>query len=473
MSGDVSRPESSGIAPPRADSARSDAQSAWPPLADAPPARGDAGEGTMGDAPAEPRAPRRPNDRPPVDRWSAPLSDVELPPPELVPFADTRPEPITGPIRGPVRPRALPPERFEPGMRGGLAASRPAPAQDRGRDSAGTLTPAPLQPMWDTPAEFPLPVMPDPRPMPADAGGPAAAPGRRWTRRGVGIAAVVALALIGAVTLARMERAPDTTAELMRPETPIGYGGDVALDSPAVASPSDTSLLGPTSARAGGNAARRGAAAAGGSAPAPAPSTAPAPIGAAPRANAPNARAAQPPAAQPRQPAGRAATPATTTPRAGTTNRSAPTTPNRSTAAAATPPRASEPAAPAPTVAAAAATAERPSGACGSPALADQRACLASHIDRNDAALNETYGDVIVAMRRRASSAPGDPDPPEVQRLRAAQRSWLLRRDAECRRRGRGREGPLWATPRAQCLAEFSAERGRDLAAMLGRLQRN
>ncbi|HKH92098.1 MAG TPA: lysozyme inhibitor LprI family protein, partial [Gemmatimonadaceae bacterium] len=50
-----------------------------------------------------------------------------------------------------------------------------------------------------------------------------------------------------------------------------------------------------------------------------------------------------------------------------------------------------------------------------------------------------------------------------VQRLRAAQRSWLVYRDDECRKRTRPREGPLWAPIRAQCLAEYSALRLREL----------
>jgi uncharacterized protein YecT (DUF1311 family) len=112
-------------------------------------------------------------------------------------------------------------------------------------------------------------------------------------------------------------------------------------------------------------------------------------------------------------------------------------------------------------------------GPCNSPALSDQRTCLAAAIDRSDAGLNKIYGDVVAAMRQRASTAQGDPDPPEVQRLRAVQRAWLVRRDAECRRRGRGREGPLWATPRASCLEEFSAERSRELSATLARLRRD
>jgi uncharacterized protein YecT (DUF1311 family) len=96
-----------------------------------------------------------------------------------------------------------------------------------------------------------------------------------------------------------------------------------------------------------------------------------------------------------------------------------------------------------------------------------------AQVDRNDAGLNAVYGQVIAAMRQRASSAATDPDPPEVQRLRAAQRAWLARRDAECRRRGRGREGRLWATARARCLGEYSAERSRELSATLARLRRD
>ncbi|MDQ3995395.1 MAG: DUF1311 domain-containing protein, partial [Gemmatimonadota bacterium] len=101
------------------------------------------------------------------------------------------------------------------------------------------------------------------------------------------------------------------------------------------------------------------------------------------------------------------------------------------------------------------------------------RACVMAYLERSDASLNQVYGDVITAMRQRANSGPGDPDPPEVQRLRAVQRAWMARRDAECRRRGRGREGPLWAVPRAQCLEEISAERTRELSATLARLRRD
>jgi uncharacterized protein YecT (DUF1311 family) len=51
-----------------------------------------------------------------------------------------------------------------------------------------------------------------------------------------------------------------------------------------------------------------------------------------------------------------------------------------------------------------------------------------------------------------------------------AQRSWLVYRDTECRRRNRGKEGPLWAPTRAECLAEFSGQRANELSAALAKL---
>ena len=57
----------------------------------------------------------------------------------------------------------------------------------------------------------------------------------------------------------------------------------------------------------------------------------------------------------------------------------------------------------------------------------------------------------------------GPPPPPTVQRLRSAQRAWLVYRDDECLRRTKPTEGPLWAPVRAKCLAEYSALRAREL----------
>jgi uncharacterized protein YecT (DUF1311 family) len=377
-------------------------------------------------------------------------SDVELPPPEPVPFADMPSEPLRGPISGPARGKARGATRFE-SMRGGLGTPRRPTERPRGHEaSGGPPAPQPLQPMWDTPAELPLPVMPDPRPMPADAAGGDGPTRRQWTPRGIAVAVVAVLLAAAAVTLARMERTPDTTAKLMQPENPTGYGGDVVLtprtgDSVASA---PRAVVRPGAAATGAAGARRSRDVA------------------APAAPAASQPAAPPPAARPSasagQPAGRAGSATPPTRGATTAVRPPAATP------AARPPAATPAASPA-------RTAERPAGngPCNSPALADQRACLTAAIERSDAALNQVYGDVVAAMRERASTAPGDPDPPEVQRLRAVQRSWVAERDAECRRRGRGREGPLWATPRAQCLEQFSTNRSQELSAMLARLRRD
>ena len=107
---------------------------------------------------------------------------------------------------------------------------------------------------------------------------------------------------------------------------------------------------------------------------------------------------------------------------------------------------------------------------CASPATADQRRCLMMHLARSDAALDHNYQAVIVALKRQAGTKPGEKEPESVRSLRSAQRAWLVYRDDECRRRNRGKEGPLWAPMRAQCLGQFSDYRAEELAQTLTRL---
>ena len=104
---------------------------------------------------------------------------------------------------------------------------------------------------------------------------------------------------------------------------------------------------------------------------------------------------------------------------------------------------------------------------CASPALSDQRRCLLSYLARSDAGLDRTYQSLITALKREAAAPTKGREPPTVLRLRTAQRNWLVYRDDECRRRNEGKEGPLWAPTRAQCLAEYSALRERELASAL------
>lgn len=107
---------------------------------------------------------------------------------------------------------------------------------------------------------------------------------------------------------------------------------------------------------------------------------------------------------------------------------------------------------------------------CNSPRSADQEACVRASLASTDQRLNGIYRALITEMRRREGVARGQPDPPAVVRLRAAQRAWLVDRDTECRRRGRGVEGQLWARPRVRCLGEFSARRANELADNFSRL---
>ena len=101
---------------------------------------------------------------------------------------------------------------------------------------------------------------------------------------------------------------------------------------------------------------------------------------------------------------------------------------------------------------------------CASPALADQRRCLLSYLARSDLALDRNYQALITALKREAGAPARGTEPATVLRLRTAQRNWLVYRDNECRRRNEGKEGPLWAPTRAQCLAEYSEERAKELA---------
>jgi uncharacterized protein YecT (DUF1311 family) len=107
---------------------------------------------------------------------------------------------------------------------------------------------------------------------------------------------------------------------------------------------------------------------------------------------------------------------------------------------------------------------------CNSPVSADQQACLRSSLSAADKRLNGIYRALITEMRQKGNVRPGQRDPPSVVRLRTAQRVWMASRDTECQRRGRGKEGALWAYPRVHCLAEFSDKRANELADDFSRL---
>lgn len=104
---------------------------------------------------------------------------------------------------------------------------------------------------------------------------------------------------------------------------------------------------------------------------------------------------------------------------------------------------------------------------CDSPAQSNQRACITNSLARSDATLNRVYAELIREIRRSSNSEGSASE----QRLREAQREWLVYRDTECRRRTRDREGALWAPVRAKCLGEFSATRAAELEQNLSDLR--
>jgi uncharacterized protein YecT (DUF1311 family) len=126
-------------------------------------------------------------------------------------------------------------------------------------------------------------------------------------------------------------------------------------------------------------------------------------------------------------------------------------------------PRSTKPAAPR-------AVSRRARDPCNSPAQADQEACVRSRLAAADLRLNRIYRALLTEVRRQEGVKPGQKDPPSVDRLRVAQRAWVVARDTECRRRGRGTEGALWARPRVQCLGDAAARRANELADDFSRL---
>jgi uncharacterized protein YecT (DUF1311 family) len=100
---------------------------------------------------------------------------------------------------------------------------------------------------------------------------------------------------------------------------------------------------------------------------------------------------------------------------------------------------------------------------CASPARDDQQRCLLGYLAKSDMLLDRYYQALIVRLKSEGGTNASTTEPASVQRLRTAQRAWLIYRDDECRKRTSAREGPLWAPVRAQCLSEYSTLRAREL----------
>ncbi len=108
--------------------------------------------------------------------------------------------------------------------------------------------------------------------------------------------------------------------------------------------------------------------------------------------------------------------------------------------------------------------------ACNATGLENQNECLRALLPAADARMNRIYRALITEMRLKEGVKGNAKDPASVQRLRVAQRAWLVSRDTECRRRGKGKEGARWARPRVRCLGEFANRRANELSDDFSRL---
>ena len=97
---------------------------------------------------------------------------------------------------------------------------------------------------------------------------------------------------------------------------------------------------------------------------------------------------------------------------------------------------------------------------CLSSESSSQRRCLSESVERNDREMNRVFARLVAAYRRQVGAASADPDPDAVNTLRAEQREWMEKRDAECRDVG---EGSLFAKSRAACYAQKASDRAREL----------
>lgn len=103
---------------------------------------------------------------------------------------------------------------------------------------------------------------------------------------------------------------------------------------------------------------------------------------------------------------------------------------------------------------------------CASPATVDQQRCLSASVASSDLLVARYFQALILRLESEAGVTSGT-EPAAVQRLRATQAAWVAYRDEECRRRQRGREGPLWAPTRARCIIDYSTQRADELAGVL------
>ena len=112
-----------------------------------------------------------------------------------------------------------------------------------------------------------------------------------------------------------------------------------------------------------------------------------------------------------------------------------------------------------------------PSGRCRIATNADQTACLTAYIAAGDGDMDGAFESLVDELRRAAGTAPGQPDPSTVGRVRVEQRVWLSVRNAECPREPVPSAGSFWAHATSACFSEMAAARTAELRDALRRLR--
>jgi uncharacterized protein YecT (DUF1311 family) len=85
--------------------------------------------------------------------------------------------------------------------------------------------------------------------------------------------------------------------------------------------------------------------------------------------------------------------------------------------------------------------------------------------------MDGAFESLVTELRRAAGTAPGQPDPPSVGRVRVEHRAWLSVRDAECPREPARSAGSFWAKATAVCFNEMAAARTAELRDAVSRLR--
>ncbi len=112
-----------------------------------------------------------------------------------------------------------------------------------------------------------------------------------------------------------------------------------------------------------------------------------------------------------------------------------------------------------------------PSSRCRIASHADQMACLTAYIAAGDGDMDGAFESLVTELRRAAGTAPGQPDPATVGRVRVEQRVWLSVRNAECPREPTRGAGSFWAQATSVCFNQMASARTAELRDAVRRLR--